>query len=139
MGEKRAPQGITGADPKSKSLNSNPVLTVDVSLRVSPPVKDAMNKRTLGGKGFIYLTLGLSVSLREVRSGTWKQELGVQRPRRNGNGAYLLAPHGLLNLFSDSIQDYLPKGGSTHSAMGPPTSILKKAPPQASLVGTLFQ
>jgi hypothetical protein len=44
----------------------------------------------------------LCSSLKEVRAGTWKQEL-VQRPWRAV--AYWLAHHGLLSLLSYRAQD----------------------------------
>lgn len=107
MGEKRAPQ-------ESKSSNSSPALTVDVSARVSIPMKDTMNKSILGREGFIYLTLLVnSLSLREVRTGTQpEQEAGGKNRGCRGHGGMVLM--GLLNLISYSVQDHLPRGGSTH-------------------------
>lgn len=54
---------------------------------------------------------------------------GEGRRGHRRNEVYLLAspPPHLFNLF---IQDHLLRGGSTHSEMGPP---------QANLVGMLFQ
>lgn len=39
---------------------------------------------------------------------------------------FWLAPHGLPSLLSYVTQDHLPKGGSTHSGLNPPTSIINE-------------
>jgi hypothetical protein len=50
----------------------------------------------------------------------------------------------LLSLFSYTTQDYLPRGGTTHSGLGPPTSIINQDSvphicPQASPIETVSQ
>lgn len=41
-----------------------------------------------------------------------------------GTGIYWLALHGLLSLFSYSVQDHQPKDGTTHNELDPSTSII---------------
>jgi hypothetical protein len=45
----------------------------------------------------------------------------VQRPWRGA--AYWLAHHVLISLLAYKTQDHQPKGGSTHTGLGPPPSI----------------
>jgi hypothetical protein len=42
------------------------------------------------------------------------------------NVAYWLALHGLLSLWSFTIQDHLPRGDVILRELGPPTSIMKQ-------------
>ena len=58
-----------------------------------------------------------SPSLKQVRAGTWRQEL-MQKPWRGA--AYWLALHGLLSLLSYRTQDHQPRDGPTHNGLGPP-------------------
>ena len=57
------------------------------------------NKQMQVGEERVYLSIlpCCNPSLKEVRAGTWKQEL-MQTPWRGA--AYLLAHHGLLSLLS---------------------------------------
>ena len=51
---------------------------------------------------------------------TWRQGL-MQRPWKGATGWLVL--HGLLSLLSYAQQGHVTRGGTTHSALGPPTSI----------------
>lgn len=48
------------------------------------------------------------------------QEL-IQRPRRGA--AYWLVLHGLHSLLPDRTQAHQSRGGPTHNALGPPSSV----------------
>lgn len=72
----------------------------------------------MGKKGFIWLPLPyLHPSLRGVRAGTWRQELKHMPWRK---AAYLLAPPGLLSLFTYKPQDHLLREGSATVSWAPP-------------------
>lgn len=75
------------------------------------------------GRGLLHLTVhspSLRTSRQELKAGSWKQGL-KHRPQRNS--AHWLALHDLLSLLLCITQDSLPRGGTTHSEWGPPTSI----------------
>lgn len=93
------------------------------------------SKATWQGKG-LFCRTACSPSFREGRAGTWSQEL-VKRPRRT-------APPGLPGLCFYTIHDHLHSGSTTHSGLGPPTSIISWEPvpigyPQASLLRTFSE
>ena len=80
----------------------------------------------------LFPLIAYSPLLREAMAGArgrnWRQEL-KQKPLRNV--LYWLAPYGLLSLLSSTTQDNKPKGSTTRSGLGPPTSvIIKKMPPR---------
>lgn len=52
------------------------------------------------------------------QGGTWRQEL---KERPVGNAAYWLALRDLLSLLSHTSQDYLSRGGTVSSGLGPHT------------------
>jgi hypothetical protein len=67
-----------------------------------------------------------SPSLKEVRTGSWRQEL-TQRPWRGV--AYWLASHGLRSLLFYTTQNHQLRDGPTHKGLGPPhQSLIKKMP-----------
>lgn len=51
----------------------------------------------------VYYSSKVTLSLREVRVGTWRQELKQKPPR---SAAYCLAPHSLLSLLSSITEDH---------------------------------
>lgn len=51
---------------------------------------------------------------------------GWQEPGRKKRAAYWLALLGLLDLLSFALQDHLPRSGTTHSGVGPSTTIVNQ-------------
>ena len=60
---------------------------------------------------------------REVRAGTCRQEL-KQRPWKDA--AYCLALHCWLSYLLYTALDHLPRGGTAHSGLHPPTPIINQ-------------
>lgn len=97
-----------------------------------------MIKRNLGRKGIIS---SYTSSLTLCHSGKSKQEWKVRSQRKElkqkpwRTVAFWLIFHGLLNLLFYDIQDYLPRGGITHSDMGfsTLTSNQEKSPTDLSM------
>lgn len=65
--------------------------------------------------------------------------------KSRGRGPGGVLPTGLFPMahLAYTTQDHLPKGGTTHSKLGPPTSIINQgnapcAYPQANLNGSIF-
>jgi hypothetical protein len=54
------------------------------------------------------------------------------------NAVYWLASLGLLSLISYAIQHQLPRGGTTHNGLGPPTPIINQYPTDDSYGNTFF-
>ena len=84
-----------------------------------------MTKSKLRRKGLIWLTLPHpSSSLKEVREGTWRQEL---IPKQEGDATYLFVPNDLLSLLSSRTQDHQIRGCPTYIIWPlPHQSIIKK-------------
>jgi hypothetical protein len=77
------------------------LIVLTVLVRAIIAVMKLHDQSNLGRKEFIWLTfLGNKPSLREVRVGTWREEL-MQRPWKSA--AYLLASHGLLRITSPGV------------------------------------
>lgn len=95
------------------------------------------DRKQHGRKEFISLMLPFHNSpYWEVRVGTHQ---GTWR-----SAAYWIAPHDLLSLLSESIQDHMSRNGTTLGGLGPLTSIinretLTKACPPANLIGAFSQ
>lgn len=71
----------------------------------------------------LHNNLSLSNSEKELKAGVVIQEL-MQNPWKST--AYCLSCPNLLSLFSYSTQDHKSKGGTTHSELGMPTSIINE-------------
>ena len=80
-----------------------------------------MQKQLGGGASLFPLTPG-SPSYREVRVRTQGRNLEAGADVETWKNSYWLA-HGLLSLLSYVPQDYLPRGSTTLSRLGPPISI----------------
>lgn len=83
-----------------------------------------MTKTTWGGKGLFYLAVvvqheGNSGQL--LKSETQKQNL-KQNPRKNS--AHWVAPHGVFNIFSYTIQEHRLMGSIALSGLGQLTPII---------------
>lgn len=103
-------------------------------------IKTPNNTKTrsnLGRRGFILvynyplIFCHWEQSGQELKVRTWRWEL-KQKPWRNA--AYQLPPHILLSLLSYTVKSHLSRTGSTHSAVGPPTSITKQEVKQICLM-----
>ena len=77
-----------------------------------------MTGSTLERRGFMSVH-SCSPSRREVGSGGTEAETMEV-------AAYWLAPHGLLSLLSYITQDHLPRDGTAHSGLSPPTPIINQ-------------
>jgi hypothetical protein len=80
-----------------------------------------MTKSNSGRKGCVSSD-NLSPSLRAVRVGAQGRNSGRMSWR---SAAYWLAPHGLFSLYSYKTQDHVPRSGTAHSGLSPPTLIIK--------------
>lgn len=69
--------------------------------------------------------------LKEVKAGTWKQEL---RERYAKNAAYWLALHSFLGLFS--FQGPPSRGDIAYNRLGPPTTIINHENTHTHLLST---
>lgn len=93
----------------------------DLCCLLSIAVTNPTPESDLGRKELIWLTFpDHSPSLREIRAGAWKQVL-KQRPSRTALTGLL--PSDFLGILSYSTQDHLPRNGTAHRKLGPPTSI----------------
>jgi hypothetical protein len=80
-----------------------------------------VTKSIWGGNGLFQVTLpGDSLSLKEVKIGTWRQEL-MHKPWKSA--AYWINYHGLLNLVSCKTHYYKQRDNTTFNVLGTPTSI----------------
>ena len=69
----------------------------------------------------------VSLSPREAKSGFYGRNLEAGTIAERGeDAAYVLAPHGSHSLLSYTTEDHLSKGGTTHSGLGHPTSIINQ-------------
>ena len=70
---------------------------------------------------------GRTLSWKEVRAGIPDRKLKAGGGAEAMKGvAYWLAAQGLLSLLSHTTQDQLPRVGTTHWRLGPPTSSLNQ-------------
>jgi hypothetical protein len=102
-----------------------PTFRVHVLVRVSIPAQNILTKKQVGEERvysaytstLLFITKG-SQDRNSHRAGTWRQELMMQRPRRDA--AYWITSPSLLSLLSYRTQDCQPRDGTTHSGLDPP-------------------
>ena len=73
-------------------------------------------------KNWFILAYSYSLSQRGIRVGT--QGRNLRHELKHRSAAHWLAPLGLLSLLSYTIQDHSPRGGISHSGLGPLTLII---------------
>lgn len=125
------PTNTTTSSPVFEPFSS---IWLNDCLRFSMAVIKTMTKNKFGRKGLfsLYFHSICSLSLKENRVGTWRQELITEAIE---DAAYWLAPDGSLSLLSFcfflfppaflsySTQEHQPRDGTTQNGLGSPTLI----------------
>lgn len=122
----------TWAGQKIIERTGQPCSLITVVIRIPSATKTQPDQKQLREERVCFSTelSGRSPSQKQGRVGTETENMAEH---------YLLAPHRLLKLFSDTAQDTRPSTAPTHSGLGPLESIINQNNavqnnPQASLM-----
>jgi hypothetical protein len=87
-----------------------------------------MTQSNLGTKGLFFILQFIAAHGKTVWPGTQSMNLEAKTGAETIEECCLLGcSHGLLNLFFfPTTQAHMPRGGTTHSGLDPPTSIINQ-------------